>query len=58
MGTERELDVKALVDRPAQKLSEIKTETLANTWACVLNTLENTFSQVQTKSVTDTLTRY
>ena len=29
MRTERELDVKALLDRPAQKLSEIKTETLA-----------------------------
>ena len=29
MGTERELDVKALLDRPAKKLSEIKTETLA-----------------------------
>ena len=29
MGTERELDFKALLDRPAQKLSEIKTETLA-----------------------------
>ena len=28
MRTEVELDVKALVDRPADKLSEIKTETL------------------------------
>ena len=31
MGTERELDGKALVDRPAQKLSGIKIETLAYT---------------------------
>ena len=31
METEGELDVKALVDRPADKLSEIKAETLANT---------------------------
>ena len=30
METERELDVKGLVDRPANKLAEIKTETLAN----------------------------
>ena len=29
METEEELDVKALLDRPADKLSEIKTETLA-----------------------------
>ena len=29
MQTEAELDVKALVDRPAQKLLEIKAETLA-----------------------------
>ena len=29
MGTERELDVKEMLDRPAQKLSEIKFETLA-----------------------------
>ena len=31
METDRELDVKALVDIPADKLSEIKTETLAYT---------------------------
>ena len=29
MQTEAELDVKALLGRPADKLSEIKTETLA-----------------------------
>ena len=31
METEAELDVKALVDIPADKLAEIKTETLAYT---------------------------
>ena len=31
MKTEAKLDVKALVDIPADKLSEIKTETLAYT---------------------------
>ena len=31
MQTEKELDVKALVDIPADKLSEIKAETLAYT---------------------------
>ena len=31
MQTDRELDVKALLDIPADKLSEIKTKTLAYT---------------------------
>ena len=31
METDKEFDVKALVDIPADKLSEIKTETLAYT---------------------------
>ena len=31
MQTEKELHVKALVDRPADKLSDIKAETLAYT---------------------------
>ena len=39
MQTEAELDVKALVDRPADKLLEIKAKTLAYTlghvyWTC------------------------
>ena len=62
MATVRELHVKALVDRPADKLSEIKAKTLAYTLGLVLShlvldTLPHTFSQVQAKSVTNTLTR-
>ena len=57
------MDVKALLDTPADKLSEIKAKTLAYTFGhvhsdCVLDTLGHTFSQVQAKSVTHTLTRY
>ena len=63
MATLAELDVKALVDRPADKLSEIKAKTLAYTLRhvhshSVLDTVANTFSQVQAKSVADTLKRY
>ena len=58
MRTEVELDVKTLVDRPADKLSEIKTETLAYALGHVLHSLAHTFLQVQAKSVTDTQTRY
>ena len=57
MQTQGELHVKAQVDRPADKLSEIKVETLVYTLGHV-GTPAHTFSQVQAKSVTDTLTRY
>ena len=62
MVTVGELDVKALVDAPADKLSEIKARKLAYTLGhvhseAVLDTLAHTFSQVQAKSFTDTLTR-
>ena len=48
MQTERELHVKALVDRPqtADKLSEIKAETLAYTLGHVYWTCWRTFLQV------------
>ena len=52
------MDLKALLDIPAYKPSEIKSETLAYTLGHVYCTLPHTFSQVQAKSVTDTLTRY
>ena len=63
MATVGELDVKALLDTPADKLSEIKAKALAYTLGhvhsdSVLDTVAHTFSQVQAKSVTDTLTRY
>ena len=58
MQTEAELDVKALVDRPADKLLEIKAKTLAYTLGHVLDMLVHMFAHVQAKSVTDTLTRY
>ena len=63
MATVEELDVKALVDTPTDKLSEIKAKTLAYAVGhadseAVLDTLAHTFSQVQAKSVTNTLTRY
>ena len=48
----KELDVKALVDAPADKLSEVKAQTLAYTLRhlhseLVLHTVAHTFSQVQ-----------
>ena len=63
MATVGELHVKALLDTPADKLSEIKAKTLSYTLGnvhsdSVLDTVAHTFSQVQAKSVTDTLTRY
>ena len=53
------MDVKALVEKPANQLSEIKTETLAYALRHAYWTRwRPRFLQVQAKSVTDTLTRY
>ena len=60
MQTEAELDVKALFDRPADKLLQIKAETLAYPLGHVnsealLDTLAHTLAKVEVEKPADTL---